>query len=224
MHRTKFAAILLLVAPVCLAQSSPAPAPAAASAAQEASAPKVVGHGAIPLTVSKTLDSNKLQAGDTVELPTAGDFILPGGTHVAKGAKVTAHVVKSESRSKGASDSELVLAFDSIALGGGNTQPVHGFIQAVGPNLDTSGPEDPMHATMGKQAGAGTGYQPDTIKSGSNTTKSGGSLDMLNAQSTGVHGVHNLDLSADGVLSSKGKNVKLDSGDQLIVKVELLQQ
>ena len=224
MYRMKLAAILLLTAPVCFAQSSPAPAAAAASGMQDASVAKVVGHGAIPLTVSKALDSSKLQAGDTLEIPTAGDFILPGGTHVAKGAKVTAHVVKSEARSKGGSDSQLVLAFDSIALGSGNTQPVHGFIQAVGPNLDTSGPEDPMHATMGKQAGAGTGYQPDTIKSGSNTTKSGGATDMLNSQSTGVHGVHNLDLSADGVLSSKGKNVKLDSGDQLIVKVELLQQ
>ena len=47
---------------------------------------------------------------------------------------------------------------------------------------------------------------------------------MLTPESTGIHGVHNLELSADGVLTSKGKNVKLDSGDQLIVKVELLQQ
>lgn len=222
MNRMKLAAILMLAAPVCFAQSSTAPA--AAGAAQDASAAKVVGHGAIPLTVTKTLDSSKLEAGQTIELPTSGEFILPGGAHVAKGAKVTAHVVKSEARSKGGSDSELVIAFDSIALGGGNTQPVHGFIQAVGPNLDTSGPVDPMHATMGKQAGAGTGYQPDNMKSGSNTSQGGTSTDMLNAQSTGVHGVHNLDLSADGVLSSKGKNVKLDSGDQLIVKVELLQQ
>src|SRR4029077_3663807 len=114
MYRMKLAAILLLTAPVCFAQSSPAPA--AASGMQDASVAKVVGHGAIPLTVSKALDSSKLQAGDTIEIPTAGDFILPGGTHVAKGAKVTAHVVKSEARSKGGSDSQLVLAFDSIAL------------------------------------------------------------------------------------------------------------
>ena len=222
MNRMKLAAILMLAAPVCFGQSSTAPA--AAGAAQDASGAKVVGHGAIPLTVPKTLDSSKLEAGQTIELPTSGEFILPGGTHVAKGAKVTAHVVKSEARSKGGSDSDLVIAFDSIDVGGGNTQPVKGFIQAVGPNLDTSGPVNPMMETSSKQAGAGSGMAPD-VTSGSNTTRLGtGGVEMLNAQSTGVHGIHNLDLSADGVLTSKKKSVKLESGDQLIVKVELLQQ
>lgn len=219
MHRfSSVAIVLLLGATYCFAQTSTAPA----GSPQETGAAHVIGHGSIPVIVTKTLDSSKLHAGDQLQLETAGEFILPGGTHVAKKAKVTAHVVKSDARSSGAAESALTIQFDSIDVGGGNTQPVKGFIQAVGPNLDTSGPVNPMMETSSKQAGAGSGMAPTDVKSGSNTSQSGGA-EMLNAQSTGVHGVHNLDLSADGVLTSKGKNVKVESGDQLIVKVELLQ-
>ena len=43
----------------------------------------------------------------------------------------------------------------------------------------------------------------------------------LNPQSTGVQGMHDLQLES-GVLSSKGKNVKLGNGVRMIVKVDIL--
>ena len=43
----------------------------------------------------------------------------------------------------------------------------------------------------------------------------------MNPKSVGVQGVHGLELN-DGVLSSKGKNVKLSDGVRMIVRVDIL--
>ena len=42
----------------------------------------------------------------------------------------------------------------------------------------------------------------------------------MNPKSVGVQGVHGLELK-DGVLSSRGKNVKLGNGVQMIVHVDI---
>lgn len=223
MIRTNLAnAIFLLAATACFGQTAPAPAAPGASSAQQSNALQVIGHGAFPLVVNKPLESNKLKAGDTLDLPTAADFILPNGTRVTKGSKISAHVLRSASRSKGDAESALVIQFDSIHLAGGNVQPVKGFIQAVGQNLDTSGPIDPLRESAGSTSGTPMATSGGTT--GINTGASGPpKVEMLNAQSTGVHGIKNLELSADGVLTSNGKNVKLAEGYQLIVRVDLLQ-
>jgi hypothetical protein len=44
---------------------------------------------------------------------------------------------------------------------------------------------------------------------------------LLNAQSKGVIGIHNLELGENSVLISTGKNVSLDSGTQMMVQVEV---
>lgn len=220
MRRLRFAASAVLIAAAsCFAQGSSSPA--ASGQQQGPATPRVIGHGAFQVVVPRTLESSKLKLGDQLEFPTAADFILPDGTHVHTGSKVRAHILSSESRSKGDSDSVLMIQFDSISIGGGNPQPVRGIVQAVGPNLDTSGPIDPMRET------AGTGGAPDAVNTeptgSSPALKGRPSATMLTPQSTGIHGIRNLELSADGQLTSKGKNVKLESGCQIIVKLELLQ-
>jgi hypothetical protein len=44
---------------------------------------------------------------------------------------------------------------------------------------------------------------------------------ILNPQSKGVLGIHNLELGENSVLISSGKDVSLDSGTQMIVQVEI---
>jgi hypothetical protein len=43
---------------------------------------------------------------------------------------------------------------------------------------------------------------------------------MLGPHSTGVIGIKNLQLDNNSVLTSTGKEVKLDSGSQIMIKVE----
>src|SRR5579863_3646927 len=86
---------------------------------QSASTAAVVGHGAFPVAVMKTLDSSKLKQDDSIEVETAGSFKLPDGTLIPKGSKLEGRVVSSKARSRGDSDSELVLAFNKLDISGG---------------------------------------------------------------------------------------------------------
>lgn len=192
-----------------------------------APAPAAVGHGAFPVKVTKTLDSSKLKEGDSIELETSGGFKLPDGTLVPKGSKLTGHITAAKARSKGDSDSQLTVAFDRLTVADGKTLTVKGTVQAVFPPANEPMPEVPRASTSpggsglsGGAVGATPDYKPMTeIKTGSNT--SGGRVDpVVDPKSVGVQGIDNLQLE-NGVLSSKGKNVKLGSGVRMIVHVDI---
>jgi hypothetical protein len=215
MNRT---AILVLgavfAASFCYGQgSTPAPRQAA---------PAPIGHGAFPVKVIKTLDSSKLKEDDTVEVETAGAFKLPDGTLVSTGSKLTGRVTAAKARSKGDPESELTLTFNLLTLANGKQLSIKGTVQAV------FAPEEEATPMMaGKASGAaGGGYSGATVgtvtdaKPGSNMDSSAKPQPSANPKSVGVHGMHDLDLD-NGVLSSKGKNVKLSGGVRMIVHVDI---
>jgi hypothetical protein len=197
-------------------------------------APAAVGHGAFPVKVTKTLDSSKLKDGEAVEVETAGSFRLPDGTLVPKGSKLKGHVTASKARSKGDTDSQLTIVFESLEVTNGKTLPIKGAVQAVFPPAEE---QEPMMAGKASgaagggysagAAGSGGGYSAGTMgtvtdsKSGSNMESSGKAEPAANPKSVGVQGIKDLDLN-DGVLSSKGKNVKLGSGVRIIVRADIL--
>jgi hypothetical protein len=210
---------ILLAATLCFGQDSSS-TPAAAA----------VGHGAFPVKITKTLDSSKLKEGDAVEAETAGSFKLPDGTLVPKGSKMTGHVTAAKARSKGDPDSELTVAFDKLNVINGKPLVLKGTVQAIFPPPDEQDPGIPF-STVSKGAapvaGGGTssmptpGYQPTNIKSGSNMDAHGKANPSMDPKSVGVQGIDNLQLD-NGVLTSKGKNVKLGSGVRMIVRAEIL--
>ena len=207
---------ILLAATLCFGQDSSS-TPAAA-----------VGHGAFPVKITKTLDSSKLKEGDAVEAETAGSFKLPDGTLVPKGSKMTGHVMAAKARAKGDPDSELTVAFDKLNVINGKPLTLKGTVQAVFPPPDEQDPGIPFSTASKGQVGVGgapgtigtPGYQPTDIKSGSNmgVNKAQPSMDP---KSVGVQGIDNLQLD-NGVLSSKGKNVKLGKGVRMIVRADIL--
>jgi hypothetical protein len=168
--------------------------------------------------VTKTLDSNKLREGDGIEVETAGSFKLADGTLVAKGSKLTGHVVASKARAKGDAESELTVVFDKLNLANGKQLVVKGSVRAVFPPPDDVNPVVAV-STMSKSGGPG--YQPSDVKSGSNLEVSNNAPPFMDPKSVGVQGIHDLQLS-DGVLSSKGKQVKLGNGVRMIVRVDIL--
>jgi hypothetical protein len=195
----------------------------ASASAFAQTAPAAVGHGAFPAKVIKTLDSSKLKEGDAVEVETAGSFKLPDGTLVPKGSKLNGHVTAAKARSKGDADSQLTVAFDNLAITNGKTLTIKGAVQAVFPPKEEAAP-----MMAGKASGAaGGGYTGATVgtvtndKSGSNMESSSKPEPAADPKSVGVQGIHDLELN-DGVLSSKGKNVKLGSGVRIIVRADIL--
>ncbi|HEY6337548.1 MAG TPA: hypothetical protein VIW68_03555 [Candidatus Sulfotelmatobacter sp.] len=218
-----FAMAVLFAASWCYGQSS---APASPTGSAPAAA-KVVGHGSIPVTIKKTLDSSKLKEGDAIEVETSGAFKLADGTMVSKGTKVTGHVSDAKSRSKGDAQSELALTFDKINIPGGKQISVRGSVQAVFPPQEQADPGIP--GASAHQGGPGNMPMPDyrptnDIKIGSNTDSGANAEPAVNPKSVGIQGMHDLQLSPEGVLSSsKGKQVKLGQDVRMIVHVDILE-
>jgi hypothetical protein len=225
MHRITvlFVGVLFLTS-LCFSQAS-SPAPAA------------IGHGAFPVKLTKTLDSSKLKEGDSVELETSGSFKLPDGTLVPKGSKVTGHVTDAKARSKGDPGSELTISFDKLNISGGKQLAVKGTVQAVFPppdeQLDPSitgaattaaGGSRSAGLGSGASAGGGAGSNMGTVtqtKSGANMQSSAGGQPEMTPKSEGVQGMGDLQLD-NGMLTSKGKQVKLGNGVRMIVRVDIL--
>jgi len=212
---SSLAVVVLLAGLVCLGQTA-----TSGSALPQKATPNAVGHGAFPVKVTKTLDSSKLREDDTVEVETSGSFKLPDGTLVPKGSKLAGRVTASKARSKGDSASELDIVFSRLDVANGKQLAVKGVVQAVFPPADDADP-----GVAGGQAishAAGLGPPPADAKTGVSTESSTKPQPVTDPKSIGVHGIHDLDLRQDGVLSSKGKHVKLDSGVRMIVRVDIL--
>jgi hypothetical protein len=209
--------ITLFASLMCFGQSETAnPAPAGAA--------KAVGHGAFPVKLTKSLDSSKLKEGEAVEVETVGSFKLPDGTLVPKGSKLAGHVTASKARSNGDPDSQLIVAFDRLNVTNGKQLSVKGMVQAVFPPA-----EEPAPMMAGKASGAAGGGDAEgpvgiltDSKTGSNMGTNSTPQPAADPKSAGVHGIHDLELGPDGVLTSKGKHVKLDSGVRMIVRVDIL--
>jgi hypothetical protein len=186
--------------------------------------PKVVGRGSIFVTVKKTLDSSKVKEGDAVEVELSQSFKTPDGTLIAKGSKVVGHITEAKARAKGDARSELAITFDKINIAGGKQMFVKGIVQAVAPPA-----EEPEPIMAGKASGAaGGGYTSATVgtvtdaKSGSNMGSANKDEPAMNPKSVGAGGMHDLQLE-DGVLYSKGKNVKLGQDVRVTVHIEILE-
>jgi len=222
-----FALVLLLAASWCLGQDSTP----AAQAGSPAAAAKVIGHGSFPVIIKKAIDSSKLKEGDPVEVEISGPFKLADGTLVPKGSKVAGHVTEAKSRSKGDAVSELALTFDKVSITGGKQFSVKGIVQSVAPPEDQPDPGMPVGSGSQKGGSGGTGaglatpgYQPSNIKTGANMDSSAKVDPAVSPKSVGVLGMHDLQLSLDGMLSSsKGKQVKLGQDVRMIVHVDILE-
>lgn len=209
---------------MCAAQTSASSAPAA---------PAAIGHGAFPVKLTKTLDSSKLKDGDAIEAQTEGSFKLPDGTLISKGSRLTGRVIAAKAKSKGDSESQLTIAFETLNPVNGKTLSVKGTVQAVFPPAEEQAPNMAGKAsgaagggysagTGGAGYGAGTTGTVTDAKTGSDMSANSQAEPAADPKSSGVHGFHDLELGSDGKLFSGGKHVKLDSGVRLIVHVDIL--
>jgi hypothetical protein len=145
---------------------------------------------------------------------------------VPKESKLRGHVVAAKARSKGDPVSQLTLAFDALNVLNSTPLAVKGVIQAVFAPADEPPPNVPGASTApgvsGMRGGAGRltpDYKPmSEIKTGVDSgTKGSGEM---TPQSVGVEGIRDLSLD-NGVLSSKGKQVKLGGAVRMIVRAEI---
>ena len=242
--------LALSASALCLAQNArpatvpPGAIPAEASSSTNSGAqaqtttdsPSAQGQ-TIQVQLAKTLDAKKLKVGDPVEARTVDDMRMADGTIVPRGSKVSGHITKAEARAKGNAESQLGISFDQIATKDGKGMTLKSTIQAVGPppRLRFSALDDRQQQVPGApgsgQIGAanppvGIGPQPSypsnpaagaTPPPPPDTEPEAG---QLTPQSTGVLGLHDLQLEPGSILASGGKNVKLEAGSQILLQVQ----
>jgi hypothetical protein len=192
------------------------PAPTAAPATSDKP------HGPMPVELTKSLDSKKLKEGDPVVAKITAELHTKDGGTIPRGSTLTGHVTEAKARSKGDPQAALGIVFDKITTPDGKTMGVKGVLQAVGPSLHSSEPAPSGGAIgpgmMAGHEGTGTGTTPPPTPGMSPAPQT--SAPVLNGQSKGVVGIRGLELGENSVLLTGGKEVRLDSGTQMIVLVE----
>ncbi len=198
--------------------------------------------------LTKPIDSKKVKVGDPVAAKVTQAVLSRGKVVIPRGAKIVGHVTAVESRGKDQHQSQLGIAFDRAELKDGTQVPLTSVtIQAMesmqamyqqGPGMGGGNASEP---SMGGPGAAGSGgggkmggmnspmrgsnYPPQNSGPGTDmgTSEGGGSPSNagLNASSHGVMGMSGVTLQSTpqgGTVSSDGKNLKLDSGLQMVLR------
>jgi hypothetical protein len=236
--------IFLFTAILC-AQVSPQPPAMPNSTAQAPAAPALASGTVLSVELSKSLDAKKLKVNDKFEARTAMDLLSHGQIIIPRNTRVIGHVTEAKAHSKESPDSILGITFERAVMKDGRELPLQVAVQAIARPLQTAPAfpaEDPMAANAtgmpsaaqsqrGSMAGSATSGTP--VPSPSGYPPGGGAglpsdpaattISPLGPTSKGVVGMKGLSLESSGpatVVSSKTANVHLDSGTQLILRVQ----
>ena len=235
-----------LLAAVSGAQVAPQPAPVPPSTPATAAANQLASGTVIPVELAKSLDARKIKANDKIEAKTVMDMLSHGQIVIPRNTKIIGHVTEAKAHSKQSPDSMVGITFDHVLMKDGRELPLQASVQAVARPLQTAStinPQDPMNGSPGDLPTAGTG-QRGSMGGSSNTsptyptgypphaaagspsdpvTQVGSTVAPLGSTSQGVVGIKGLTLNSSGstsVLSSNTDNVHLDTGAQLILRVQ----
>jgi hypothetical protein len=219
------------------AQTPETPSSAAQAEAGTAALPSGT---AVNAELNSSVDSKKAKVGDKVEAHTTEDIKYAGKIVVPKGAKLEGHVTEATARSKGDSGSTLAIQFDKAIAKKGEEIPLNVAIVAIAaPQRDFSGGSadsggDPMTgggAATASGSPMGSSHTPTATPA--SRSNPGGAADstmgsngaaQLSAKSRGVYGLSDLKLMAAPssaspatIITSSGKNVRLDGGTRLLL-------
>jgi hypothetical protein len=186
--------------------------------------------------LDKPIDAKKAKVGDEVSAKTTNDLNSTPPNLATKGCKIIGHLVEASAH-QGDTPAVLGIAFDKMILKDGSEMSLAANIQAIGfaeefnPATDTE-----MIGQMGAGPGIRTGPTPGgTIGAGSGTPSNyggerlpgGGSSNNNDAKlpfnAKGAIGMSGVTLapgaSQDSVLTGKKRNIKLENGMQMILRV-----
>jgi hypothetical protein len=193
--------------------------------------------------LDKTIDAKKAKPGDPLVAKTMDDLESGGKMVAPRGLKIVGHVVAANPHEKG-TPSRLEIAFDKLDLEHGEEVPMKATVEALAKPVSNApmATEDTGPSTSGVPAGgassrggtapgaggmgqtggaANTGTMGSAGGTPSGTMAPSGKI-PLNAE--GVQGMPELSLAGgtgqDSVLTSEKHNVKLESGTQMILRVE----
>jgi hypothetical protein len=219
---------------------------APAQATPATGAPRIAPGSVIPARLSKSVDAKKAKKGDEVVATVTQDMKNNAGTVlVPKDTKIIGHVTEAQARSKEQKESELAIVFDRAVPKNGEPMQMPMSIQAIiaPPSSNPASAQQPSSnagaetggtpayggGRSGAMGGGATAQAPSAPQASDSAPSQGPAGSQAQPQITGntqgVVGIENLKLSAapdatqGSVVSSEKKNVKLDDGTFLLLRV-----
>jgi hypothetical protein len=201
---------------------------------------------ALNAELNTSIDSKKAKVGDKVEAHTTEALKNGSATVIPRGTKLIGHITAATARSKGDSDSSLAIQFDQalpkneaeislnvaiLAVAAPESQLSGGFPQSSSDPLAGVG----ASAAGGSPMGASRPQNPNANDNPTRQIPGAGEGDQngplergpLPAKSRGVYGLSGLKLMRENanrnsatVITSTGKNVRLESGTRLLLVAE----
>ena len=201
---------------------------------------------ALNVELNSSIDSKKAKVGDKVEAHTTEALKNGSETVIPRGTKLIGHITAATARSKGDSDSSLAIQFDQalpkneaeialnvaiLAVAAPESQISGGFPQSSSDPLAGVG----ASAAGGSPMGASRPQNPNANDNPTRQIPDAGEGDQngplergpLPAKSRGVYGLSGLKLMRENakgnsatVITSEGKNVRLESGTRLLLIAE----
>lgn len=217
------------------------PSPQASDAtAPPASADSLMPGTVLSVELSKSLDSKKSKANDKIEAKTATDLLVHGQIVVPRNTKIIGHITEAKAHSKASSGSMVGITFDRMLLKGGRQVPLQATVQAIARPLQINSVGNESDALADAASGM-PGRRPASAADstapsippkyptssipeppGLNAPNTS-TVSPLGPTSRGVVGMKGLSLQTAGpvsVLTSNTGNVHLDSGAQLMLRVQ----
>src|SRR5262249_31556991 len=188
-----------------------------AGVAAQDSASNATVRAVLPVRLAKAIDSKKAKQGDEVIGKTAMMVRLADGLVLPTDTKIVGHITDAQPPAKRDKESTLATSFDKILLANGQERKINGKLQAIAPapEVDT-GAAAP--GTIPPSNDAAT--QPPVSAQASMMNQGKNTAPGLNAQSRGVVGFRNLQMGVGSVLTSPAKEIRLNSGTQMILDVQ----
>jgi hypothetical protein len=234
------AAVVIPMVILCYAGVSVSPTVAQEARSEQTEA-ILAGGTAILAELSSGLDSKKVKPGDKVTAHTTEPLkSADSRTIMPRGTKLEGRVTMAAARSKGESLSTLGIQFDKAELKDGTEISLNVVIQAMAPRQSSgpvsAGDDDSSPRAIGTNQtspmGGGHAPPPNTSPQGADASGGPGNFPAANGprldeRSQGAVGLKGVSLDSQVVsgrgatiISSNGKNVKLDDGTRLLLVVQ----
>jgi len=183
--------------------------------------------------LTASLESKNATAGQEFTLKTISDVMVNGEMIIPRASRVLGHVTEAVTKGKDQPQSELWIVIDKAVNKDGREISLQAIIAAIAAPRKDSLATDPTYGMMHSNEPTMTSAHVDvTSKAGSTAAVATANLkgmdqpSLLDEESQGAIGYEGLSLSWHlvvpppiTVFASKGKNVKLEAGTQMLLRM-----
>lgn len=167
--------------------------------------------------LAKGIDTKHAKAGDPVTVEVTSDVKSGGQIVLPKGSLIKGSITKVEGFSKGKSDAEVDIEFDTVSLKNGPQSSAHLVIYALAAKMDHAPTPEDIYATQGYKGAANSAAVSGHSGGGPNGNE-------LTPESQGIFGFDDLELHPaaqtnppTSSITCAKKNISFEAGTHIVL-------